>query len=304
MFPEDFKYILRITPAQFNFIVEMIQGHDVFLSRGSKPQADVVVQLKVALHRLGHDGSLSSYRALSLPLATSVGSVVRYTASCVEAIYSLHSHFVRWPSAAEKRTIKDQFGSKFFKDAIGAVDGTMVDLYKAPPLDRDAFSTRKHSFSIGATAVCDHQGIFTYFATAYLARRHDAIAYQEGKLHTDKDLYFSGEEYILADAAYTLTETVIPRYKAPTTADQTFFNILHSRARAKIEHAFGMLKGKFRSLTNLRINIATPDDLQYAGKLINVCVVLHNITRQPGLFDAIASSSISTRQPTEPTTGG
>ncbi|KAF9984637.1 hypothetical protein BGZ80_008213, partial [Entomortierella chlamydospora] len=63
--PIAFRKAMRVTPRQFNFIVEVIQGHPVFLSRGRKPQAEVATQLKVALHRLAHNGSHASYESLA-----------------------------------------------------------------------------------------------------------------------------------------------------------------------------------------------------------------------------------------------
>lgn len=89
----------------------------------------------------------------------------------------------------------------------------MINLYQAPSADRDAFSTRKHTFSMGATAVSDHQGSFTYFGTGYLGRTHDSAAYKESVLFTHEARFFGPHEYLLADAAYAISETVIPRYK-------------------------------------------------------------------------------------------
>ena len=54
-----------MTKQQFDFIIDLIKDHPVFVRHGKKPQRDVVIQLKVALHRLAHDGSLSSLTAIS-----------------------------------------------------------------------------------------------------------------------------------------------------------------------------------------------------------------------------------------------
>ncbi|KAF9543272.1 hypothetical protein EC957_000998, partial [Mortierella hygrophila] len=62
-------------------------------------------------------------------------------------------------------------------------------------------------------------------------------------------------DYLLADAAYTLSETVPPRYRnGLNNADdpaQATFNIIHGSARVVIKNAFGVLKFKFQSLQNL-----------------------------------------------------
>ncbi|KAF9122082.1 hypothetical protein BG015_005660, partial [Linnemannia schmuckeri] len=87
-YPLHFKRNLRVTPKQFDFILNLIKDHVVFIG-GTKPQIDVAVQLKVALIRLGHYGSLASVAHIADIMAVSTGSVVRYTERCIEAIYSL-----------------------------------------------------------------------------------------------------------------------------------------------------------------------------------------------------------------------
>ncbi|KAF9410369.1 hypothetical protein BGZ76_005527, partial [Entomortierella beljakovae] len=96
--PIDFKDAMHVTPLQFNFIVEVIQDHPVFLRRGRKPQREVATQLKVALHRLAHDGSHSSYSAYRRILDVSVGSIVTYTRRCVDALCDNIERFVTWPN--------------------------------------------------------------------------------------------------------------------------------------------------------------------------------------------------------------
>lgn len=110
--------------------------------------------------------------------------------------------------------------SIYFQDAIGAVDGTMIDLYKAPEYNRDVFATRKHNFSIGATGVCNHWGDFIYFTSAYLGPKHDSDSYKASHLFRARNEYFSGEDYLLADTAYALSETIIPQFKGTAVTQQ------------------------------------------------------------------------------------
>lgn len=63
------------------------------------------------------------------------------------------------------------------------------------------------------------------------------------------------------------------------------FNILLNAARSKIEHAFGVLKGRFRSLTMLRCRINVEEDVLIASMYISACVVLHNILVRSELDD-------------------
>ncbi|KAG0274545.1 hypothetical protein BGZ96_004289, partial [Linnemannia gamsii] len=60
---------------------------------------------------------------------------------------------------------------------------------------------------MGATAVCDHEGRFTYFATGYVASMHNLPAYKNFGLNNATIITFKKTNYLLAEAAYTLSET-------------------------------------------------------------------------------------------------
>jgi hypothetical protein len=83
----------------------------------------------------------------------------------------------------------------------------------------------------------------------------------------------------LADSAYSPTFTDVPilknRASGFTEREQTF-NWEHARARVKIEHCIGMLKGRFQSLRELRYLIKCKEDVGVTSIWIRVCTNLHN----------------------------
>lgn len=214
----------------------------------------------------------------------------RFTDRCVIAICSLAGRFVRWPATEEeKRKVKVYFEIKHnFRSVIGSVAGTTILVYRGPSWQGGRATAREHCFSMGATAVCNHRGFFTYFHTGYYATTLNTATYRRSALCKSKATFFSGEDYLLADASYAVTSTVIPRYKGVSaeSEDAKIFNKRHEDARIKIEHAIGMLKGKFRCLNSIRINSDCKDNLHQAGLMALACVILHNITRLSGLYDS------------------
>ncbi|KAG0300881.1 hypothetical protein BGZ99_003613, partial [Dissophora globulifera] len=128
-----FQEALRLSPEQFNYVVKLIQDHPIFQQTGKKPQKEVTIQLKVALHRLAHDGSLSSFKAIARVMGITTGSVVKYTHRVIEALCSLITKFVSWPDAEAKAKIKAHYartGSAGFGDVLGSIDGTLIPLYR------------------------------------------------------------------------------------------------------------------------------------------------------------------------------
>ncbi|KAF9404046.1 hypothetical protein BGZ76_007126 [Entomortierella beljakovae] len=75
------------------------------------------------------------------------------------------------------------------------------------------------------------------------------------------------------------------RFRGQPDGDYKTFNRKISSIRTKIEHAFGMFKGRWRCLTKLAVDITTEEDLADTSMLISACVVLHNILTKPEIFD-------------------
>lgn len=60
----------------------------------------------------------------------------------------------------------------------------------------------------------------------------------------------------------------------PTSDAQKMFNKKHIEARNCVERCIGLLKNRFRCLHNENTLRYSPDKV---GKIVNVCVALHNI---------------------------
>lgn len=78
----------------------------------------------------------------------------------------------------------------------------------------------------------------------------------------------------MGDSAYPLFDWLIPPYKdnGNLSALQKHFNFVHSSARVVIEHAFGLLKGRFR-----RLKFFDNDNITFIVKCVIAATVLHNL---------------------------
>lgn len=275
--PDKFRNIIRLTPNQFDALLVLIQDNHVFQSQDpTRPQAPVRTQLLVTLYRLGTKG-LSTYKC-AFTMGVGHGTVDLYTWRCIRAIEDLEDQYIVWPDNERKAKISKWFKSdKGFPNAIGAVDGVPFPFESAPSYDTISWNTRKFVYAMGCTAVCDHQGRFTFVSTGYVGSMNDSLAYRATRLHKDRDEFFQGKEYLLADAGYSITSTVIPRYKGTDITPQEHrFNGLHGSARVKIEHAFGWLKLKWQSLQNLPVKIDKKRHIGRASSWVIACMILHN----------------------------
>lgn len=308
---ERFKEMLRLTPSQFEDLVDLIRENPCMRSGNSIPPREVIrIKLKVALFRLGTRG-ISEAKVASI-FGISDGSVSAYTWQCIYAIEDLMPQFVVWPNEVQKAAIKTHFKNVHgFPNCIGSVDGVCFPLFAAPSWEPQAFNTRKCVHAVSAIGVCDHLGRFIFFSAGHLGSTHDSLALRRTPMYKWPSFFFRGPEYLIADAAFALTLTVIPRIRNPNN-EEARFNSYLGQARVVIEHAFGMLKNKFQSLQNLPIKIEKKEDIDKTSSWILACVVLHNFIRQHAeheitddeVLDQPLEDDIFVGQPGRPETPG
>jgi hypothetical protein len=91
--------------------------------------------------------------------------------------------------------------------------------------------------------------------------------------------FFDQDPFLLADSAYPSNQYKIPAYKGADllTPENVDFNYHLAQSRVRIEHAIGILKGRFASLREMRSQIRNRHEMKAAIKWIISCVVLHNL---------------------------
>ena len=91
---------------------------------------------------------------------------------------------------------------------------------------------------------------------------------------------FSGSEWLAGDSAYKLTPSLITPFKGNATEgtllQRNIFNRTFSQYRIRIEHCFGLLKERFNSLKELKMQIEEFNSVKLACRWILVCAILHN----------------------------
>ena len=92
-------------------------------------------------------------------------------------------------------------------------------------------------------------------------------------------ILFKSGQYLLADSAYQLSQTVIPAYKAPAAYERSNaeFNFRLAKSRVRNEHTIGILKSRFASLKELRLHLYQKSHMLPYIKWIYSCMILHNM---------------------------
>uniref|UniRef100_A0A336MPN4 CSON003378 protein n=1 Tax=Culicoides sonorensis TaxID=179676 RepID=A0A336MPN4_CULSO len=298
---DRFKILFRISKKTFHTILNLIKDDEVFQYRGRGPyQYPVELQLQVVLFRLGSSGEAGSVTKTACLFGIGDGgSIQNFTHRVFSAILKLRSRFVYWPNAAERKEITQKTHHEM-PFCIGYIDGTEIKLAEKPFEDPDAYLSRKKQWSVKAQIICDHKLQIRNLVVGYPGSVHDARIFKNCPIYSSPENYFDSQEYLLADSAYQLTKTVMTPFRSNargsgSTAARNNYNRMLGKYRVRVENCIGLLKERFNSLKELKLNIIDDASLKLVNEWVFVCVIIHNIVNnQNNIEDRIEFEQIET----------
>ncbi|XP_066603331.1 putative nuclease HARBI1 [Prorops nasuta] len=198
----------------------------------------------------------------------------------LDFLVSLMKEYIKRPSdERDKKNISRGYYNIWgVKGVIGSIDGCHIRIRRPIQYQEDYYN-RKKFHSVILQGIADHTKKFIDVYVGEPGSMHDFRVLKRSPVYeyAEQDTSFFSGFYLLGDSAYYskhILKWIVPPFKdnGHLSRTQRNFNYHLSTARIKIEHAFGLLKTKFRRLlnfNNLRLNI------------INKCIVsaciLHNI---------------------------
>nr|XP_020188456.2 putative nuclease HARBI1 [Aegilops tauschii subsp. strangulata] len=246
-------WMLRIKRAPFAMLVE------TFRSRGllqDSINTSVEEQVAMFLHVVGHN---QRFRVIHNTFRRSMETISRYFKQVFYAVGELRGEMIRRPSGQTPSKIRGSLRwYPYFKDCIGAVDGTHVTA-RVPGSQSAAYRGRKHYISQNVLAAVDFDLKFTYVLAGGEGSAHDANILTDSMSQPD-GINIPDDKFYLGDAGYACQPGILPPFRKtryhlnefsgrnyPRTA-QELFNLRHSSLRVTVERAFGALKNRFKIL--------------------------------------------------------
>lgn len=192
---------------------------------------------------------------------------------------SVGYRYLRWPNAGEALHNAELFEEKNrIPGVIGCIDATHIAI-KAPKQNKESYYNRKRYYSISLQAVVDCRKKFIGVYCGEPGSLHDSRVLRRSdlyhKVHEDVNAYFFNNSFLLGDTAYPCLDWLVPPFRdngALSTVERRF-NALHSSGRVVVEHAFGLLKTRFRRLLHF-------NELTHINFIVNLVVcgcILHNM---------------------------
>lgn len=172
-------------------------------------------------------------------------SVSRAVAKVSRVLSAKVGDFIKFPTTQQdqmviKRGFEVEFG---MPNTLGCVDDTLIAI-KAPSEREDAYVCRKGFHAINVQGVCDHTKKLTNIVVQYPGSTHDAYIWGNSGLKT----WFENQNYVghlLGDQAYPLKPYLLTPVRNPTSQQERAYNVVHKRARQRIEDTFGRWKNRW-----------------------------------------------------------
>ncbi|XP_064485995.1 putative nuclease HARBI1 [Ornithodoros turicata] len=267
----DFKQHFRISRQSFRILLGILWSDMPPRTHGWTRE----VELLTFLFWLGCGSAFRIVGCVfNIPRTTTFRMVHRALKAIVAKL-----HLMVFPTQVEKLdAVQQGFArlsrNKNFLGFVGAIDGCHVRVL-APVALHDDYINRKRFYSVQLQAVCDHEGVFLDIFVGYPGSVHDSRVLRNSPLD-QQSLYPPPGFAILGDSGYPCISSpimLITPFKDPRTPVESRFNTLHSKARSVVERAFGLMKGRWRSVFTKALEVS----VKKAPLVIAACAAMHNV---------------------------
>lgn len=274
-----FREVARMEKNVFGELVEVLGGIGLHSTRGVAVQEQVLIFLYVVGHHASNRDAQERFQHSGDTISLHFQRVLTVLVSLSYQEIKLSSFLGTHPQIQNNRKY-----FPYFKDCIGAIDGTHIPVIVTKHDRPDAWRNRKGFMSTNVLAACSFDLLFLYILPGYEGTAHDAHVLAEAM---QRDFKIPRGKYYLGDAGYGLAGDILVPYRRvryhlkewdranrnPENALE-LFNLRHSSLRNHIERIFGVLKSRFPILSTPQA-FAIKDQI----RLVRALCGLHNFIR-------------------------
>ncbi|XP_050316916.1 putative nuclease HARBI1 [Bactrocera neohumeralis] len=268
-----FRKRFRLSKSAFNYVLAELkfEGH---LSTAVPP----MIQLGATLSLLASGGyqHLVGNDFLIGICQSTICKIIKNVVSEMET--KLCPQFIKFVPDNLSECTKSFVEKYKIPGVIGCIDGTHFGLQK-PTVNEHMFFNRKGYHSLNSMIICDHEYRILAIDSKYGGAAHDSFVWKHSAQRKFLEEQFNQNNvknvWLLGDSGYPLEPWCLTPFRNPEEGStQARFNEAHSKARCVVERTIGILKGRWKILSNDKRSRYKPEKMAQFG---NVCAALHNI---------------------------
>ncbi|XP_025992133.2 putative nuclease HARBI1 [Solenopsis invicta] len=279
----EFMRLFRLSKDMVQRVIDIVEEYSDPISRRSALDAEQKVFTALRFYAVG------SYQ-LGIGCNGYIGVSQSSVSRCIRDVNIVLNHpnvFNEWVyfprNLEELTTIRNAFYTEYgFPGVVGCIDCTHVAIF--PPSKNNemypehVYVNRKGYHSINTQLICDSRMKILNVNARYPGSCHDSFIWNHcNVLPVMQTLHARGHDnfYLIGDSGYALRPWLLtPLNDVQPATPEERYNQCFKRTRSIIERCNGLLKMRFRCLLKHRVLHYTPN---VASKIINSCVVLHNM---------------------------
>ena len=175
---------------------------------------------------------------------------------CVAALLELKEEVVYWPDAMERIEMRNRLSAYGFRHCVGIIDGTLIILDFRPEAYHECYYSRKSFYALNVLIVCDDRKRIIYYHAGWPGSTHDNRVFRNCRLFNNRGEYFSQNEYLLGDSAYSSSPIMVQAFKKQAghghlQQNNEFFNTCLAQVQISSEHCIGILKHSKKAYVGL-----------------------------------------------------
>ncbi|KAL2486825.1 putative harbinger transposase-derived nuclease [Abeliophyllum distichum] len=182
----------------------------------------------------------------------------------------------------------------FFKDCIGAIDGTHVAAW-APASRQTSFRGRNTNITQNVMLVCDFDMRFSFVYSGWEGTANDSRVFVDAVTRSSNNFPMPrGDQFYLVDSGYPNMPGFLAPYRGQRyhlcdyvgrgrlRGKEELFNYRHSSCRNIIKRCIGVLKARFPIL-----KFITNYPLTRQRQIPTACCAIHNFIQQEHALDTL-----------------
>jgi len=279
-----FHIATHMNKQTFDKLLDILERHGGLKASPSISRAE---KLMITLHvLLGHTQRQTGSRFQHS--TSTISKTLRHVLSCFRRS---RKHFISEadPHAPIHERLRDPKYSSFL-GMLGAFDGCHISSASVEDASlQDVFRNRKGFLSQNVFAVCDLNGLITYYVAGWEGCAHDSKVFDDA---VEKGFRLIPGFFYLGDAGYGLSPFCMTPYRGvryhlkewsrssegPCNMKE-LYNLRHSSLRNIIERTFGIIKKRFPILVHMPQGYS----IEVQREIVGACFCIHNLIRREQL---------------------